>query len=161
MSEVTRKRKQLVQDFDQTVFNLKESIMGETGNGKGTKTIADTYGENVFSLKVMREHLSEKAFQSISTTIKEDGKLDPSIADEVAEAMKNWAIAKGATHFTHWFQPLTGTTAEKHDAFISPDGEALNGRMQGTRISDPEVAVIDYAVERLTVPITHLFALIR
>ncbi len=112
-----------MQDFDQTVFNLKESIRGETGNGEAKKTIADIYGENVFGLKIMREHLSEKAFQSISTTIREGGKLDPNIADEVAEAMKNWALAKGATHFTHWFQPLTGMTAEKHDAFISPDTE--------------------------------------
>ncbi|OGX06323.1 MAG: glutamine synthetase [Omnitrophica WOR_2 bacterium GWA2_47_8] len=71
----------------------------------------------------MRNYLSEKAYKSISTTIKEAGRLDPEIADEVAEAMKTWAVEKGATHFTHWFQPLTGTTAEKHDSFISPDGE--------------------------------------
>ncbi|HLD69411.1 MAG TPA: glutamine synthetase III, partial [Candidatus Omnitrophota bacterium] len=81
------------------------------------------YGKNVFSLKVMKNYLSETAYKSLSTTIKEAGRLDPAIADEVADAMKTWAISKGATHFTHWFQPLTGTTAEKHDAFISPDGE--------------------------------------
>jgi len=87
------------------------------------QAIPDYYGENTFSLKVMRNYLSEKAFKSLSATISTGGTLDPSIADEVADAMKTWAISKGATHFTHWFQPLTGTTAEKHDSFISPDGE--------------------------------------
>jgi len=95
-------------------------FMSET-NGK--KSIPEYYGENVFNLKAMRNYLSEKAFKSLSTTIKENGKLDPSIADEVADAMKTWAISKGASHYTHWFQPLTGLTAEKHDSFIVPDGE--------------------------------------
>ena len=66
--------------------------------------LPEHFGENVFSLKVMKECLSPKAYASIEKTIKEGGKLDVSIADEVAEAMKKWAIAKGATHFTHWFQ---------------------------------------------------------
>ncbi|MBN1869654.1 MAG: glutamine synthetase III [Candidatus Omnitrophica bacterium] len=91
----------------------------ETGN----KTVADYYGDNVFGIKVMRNYLSEKAFKSLSEAIKNNGPLDRSIADEVAEAMKNWAVAKGATHYTHWFQPLTGLTAEKHDSFIELDGE--------------------------------------
>jgi len=87
------------------------------------QTIADIYGENVFNLKTMRNYLSEKAFNSLRATIKEGRSLDPAIADEVAEAMKNWALSKGATHFTHWFQPLTGATAEKHDSFVKPDDE--------------------------------------
>lgn len=87
------------------------------------KEIQDIYGENVFSLKVMRNYLSEAAYKSLSNTIRAGGTLDPNIADEVADAMKTWAVSKGATHFTHWFQPLTGLTAEKHDSFISPDGE--------------------------------------
>lgn len=87
------------------------------------REIQDIYGENVFSLKVMRNYLSEGAYKSLSTTIRTGGTLDPNIADEVADAMKTWAVSKGATHFTHWFQPLTGLTAEKHDSFISPDGE--------------------------------------
>ena len=95
----------------------------ETSEIGQIRSIPELYGKNVFSLKVMRNYFSEKAFKSISTTIKEGGRLDPSIADEVADAMKTWAVSKGATHFTHWFQPLTGTTAEKHDSFISPDGE--------------------------------------
>ncbi len=101
----------------------EESVMSKLPDVKGMQSIEALYGKNVFSLKTMRNYLSEKAYKSISTTIKEGGKLDPNIADEVADAMKAWAVSKGATHFTHWFQPLTGTTAEKHDAFISPDNE--------------------------------------
>jgi glutamine synthetase len=91
--------------------------------GNFSEKLPEYYGQNVFNLKAMREYLSEKAYNSIAKTIKEGGKVDPAIADEVAEGMKKWAISKGATHFTHWFQPMTGTTAEKHDSFISPDGE--------------------------------------
>lgn len=87
------------------------------------QSIPEYYGEKVFSLKTMKNYLSEKAFKSLSATIREGGKLDPNIANEIAEAMKTWAVSKGATHYTHWFQPLTGSTAEKHDSFIAPDGE--------------------------------------
>lgn len=93
------------------------------GKNKDVECVQDFFGANVFSLKVMRDYLSDKAYKSLSNTIQTGGVLDPSIADEVADAMKTWAVEKGATHFTHWFQPLTGTTAEKHDAFIQPDGE--------------------------------------
>ncbi|MDP8299440.1 MAG: glutamine synthetase III [Candidatus Tantalella remota] len=86
-------------------------------------TVADYYGENVFSLKNMRNFLSEKAYKSLLATIKEGKTIEPDIADEVADAMKTWSVSKGATHFTHWFQPLTGATAEKHDSFIDPDSE--------------------------------------
>jgi len=85
--------------------------------------VPEYFGKNVFSMKVMRNYLSDKAFKSLAKTIKDGGPLDPKIADEVADAMKSWAVSKGATHFTHWFQPLTGLTAEKHDSFISPDGD--------------------------------------
>ncbi len=98
-------------------------------NGSFSEHLPEHFGENVFSLKVMKEMLSPKAYVSIEKTIKEGGKLDASIADEVAEAMKKWAVAKGATHYTHWFQPLTGVTAEKHDSFIDWDnagGVVLN-----------------------------------
>ncbi len=97
--------------------------MDNKTNDLEMKTIADLYGENVFSLKNMRNYLSEAAYNSLRDTIKKGKTIDSSIADEVAEAMKTWAVEKGATHFTHWFQPLTGATAEKHDSFISPDGE--------------------------------------
>jgi glutamine synthetase len=85
--------------------------------------VVDFYGEDVFSIKTMRTYLSDKAYKSLTATLHEGRLLDPGIADEVADAMKTWAVSKGATHFTHWFQPLTGTTAEKHDSFIVPDNE--------------------------------------
>lgn len=84
---------------------------------------SDYYGENVFNIKTMRSYLSEEAYNSLLSTITEGHGLDGTIANEVAEAMKTWALERGATHFTHWFQPLTGATAEKHDSFIMPDRE--------------------------------------
>ena len=86
-------------------------------------SVAESFGENVFSIKTMRNYLSENAHASLVSTITTGKALDAAIADEVAEAMKTWAIEKGATHFTHWFLPLTGTTAEKHEAFLAPDHE--------------------------------------
>lgn len=86
-------------------------------------SLTELYGENVFSMKLMRKRLSEATYNSLVATIKTGKRLDAGIADEVAEAMKEWAVSKGATHYTHWFQPLTGSTAEKHDSFIVPDGE--------------------------------------
>ncbi len=85
--------------------------------------ITELYGENVFSLKNMRNYLSENAYKLLVSTIRRGKSIDSKIADEVADAMKTWAVSKGATHFTHWFQPLTGATAEKHDSFIQPDNE--------------------------------------
>ncbi len=87
------------------------------------QAIPDRFGENVFSLLTMRNYLSEKAYTSLRDTIVSGTPLDPQIADEVADAMKTWALEKGATHFTHWFQPLTGATAEKHESFLTPDAE--------------------------------------
>jgi glutamine synthetase len=100
-----------------------EAVMGEKIEGIESRSVAEIYGENVFSIKTMRNYLSEAAHRSLCATIKEGHPLDANIADEVADAMKTWALSKGATHFTHWFQPLTGATAEKHDSFIQPDGE--------------------------------------
>lgn len=97
--------------------------MKENSRKRDVPMVPDFYGENVFSLKNMRNYLSETAYKSLVSTIRQGRSLDPNIADEVADAMKTWAVSKGATHFTHWFQPLTGATAEKHDSFISPDQE--------------------------------------
>jgi glutamine synthetase len=80
------------------------------------------FGRDVFSERVMRERLPKDVFKRLLRTIRLGDKLDPSIADTVANAMKDWAIENGATHYTHWFQPLTGSTAEKHDSFLTPDG---------------------------------------
>ncbi|MFP3155855.1 glutamine synthetase III [Lachnospiraceae bacterium ZAX-1] len=81
--------------------------------------VADIFGENVFNDAVMQERLPKKTYQQLKNTINEGRDLDPLTADVVAHEMKEWAIEKGATHYTHWFQPLTGVTAEKHDSFIS------------------------------------------
>ena len=84
--------------------------------------IPEIFGCMVFSEEVMRERLPEEVYESLSRTIATGRTIDPSIANCVADAMKEWAIEKGATHYTHWFQPLTGVTSEKHEAFISPSG---------------------------------------
>ena len=91
------------------------------------KTVSDYFGEQVFDDRVMKAALSAKVYNSLRQTIDEGKELDIGVANAVAEAMKNWAVNKGATHFTHWFQPLTGITAEKHDGFItpSPDGGVI------------------------------------
>lgn len=85
-------------------------------NGK----ISEIFGENVFHLEVMREYLPSEAYKSMLKAVHDGAPLDRNMADQVASAMKDWALTKGATHYTHWFQPLTGATAEKHDAFFKP-----------------------------------------
>ena len=90
--------------------------------------ITEIFGEYVFNDTVMRERLPKQIYKELKSTIEGRKNLDPVVADVVAEAIKEWAIEKGATHYTHWFQPLTGTTAEKHDSFISalqPDGKVM------------------------------------
>ena len=87
-------------------------------------TVMKDYGEDVFSEKAIRAFLPKTVAAKLLATMRDGKPLDPSIADAVAAGMKNWAIGKGATHFTHWFQPLTGGTAEKHDAFLEPTAPA-------------------------------------
>ena len=90
--------------------------------------VADIFGEDVFTDKVMQERLPKKVYKALKKTIEEGTELDLATADVIAAAMKDWAIEKGATHYSHWFQPLTGVTAEKHDSFITapnPDGTVL------------------------------------
>lgn len=91
------------------------------------KSVSDFFGCNVFSDTVMRERLPKNVYKSVLKTKQLGIALDSEVADVVANAMKDWAVEKGATHYTHWFQPMTGVTAEKHDAFISPtsDGGAI------------------------------------
>ena len=85
------------------------------------------FGESVFSVSTMRQRLPKGAFKKLQATIEHGAPLDPEVADAVATAMKDWAVERGATHFTHWFQPLTGSTAEKHDALLTmgPENSAL------------------------------------
>ena len=82
--------------------------------------VSDYFGSMVFDDRVMRAKLSADVYESLRKTIDEGSVLDIGVANAVAQAMKDWAVDHGATHFTHWFQPLTGITAEKHDSFISP-----------------------------------------
>lgn len=90
-------------------------------------SLGQIFGSNVFNDAVMKERLPKATYKALKKTIDEGLPLDPAVADVVASAMKDWALEKGATHFTHWFQPMTGITAEKHDAFIAPtsDGKVI------------------------------------
>ena len=85
------------------------------------------FGENVFNLGTMRERLPKNVYKEVKKVMDQGGELSLATADIVAKAMKDWAVEHGATHYTHWFQPLTGITAEKHDSFIGHPDE--NGRM--------------------------------
>jgi glutamine synthetase len=90
---------------------------------KTDKTPEELFGADVFGLAAMKAHLPKHVFRSVKRTIDAGEMLDPAVADVVASALKDWAVAKGATHYAHVFLPLTGATAEKHDSFLSPDGE--------------------------------------
>ncbi|HAP01620.1 MAG TPA: glutamine synthetase type III, partial [Bacteroidetes bacterium] len=82
------------------------------------KKVSDFYARNVFTEDMMRQHLTKQAFESVMNAIKSGQKIEREIADNIAASMKAWAMERGVTHYTHWFQPLTGATAEKHDAFF-------------------------------------------
>ncbi len=101
--------------------------------------VSDYYGSSVFSLETMKQHLSSDSFKKVSHAIKTGGKIDEDLADIVASAMKTWAMSKGVTHYTHWFQPLTGSTAEKHDAFfdVQSDGSVLE-KFKGSALVQQE-----------------------
>ena len=94
----------------------------ELGEKELVPFTTEHYGEDVFHFSRMKECLPKPIYQKLMDTVSEGKPLDQSIADAVAHAMKEWALEKGATHFTHWFQPMTGTTAEKHDSFLEPVG---------------------------------------
>ena len=92
--------------------------------------VTGIFGENVFNEHAMRERLPKKVYKELHKTIDEGKELDPMTAEVVASAMRDWAMEKGATHYTHWFQPLTGFTAEKHDSFITAPDENGNVLME-------------------------------
>jgi len=89
--------------------------------------ISAIFGESVFTIKKAREFLSDEAYKSLQTSIRGGKKIDRAVANQIANGMRAWAESKGVTHFTHWFQPLTGSTAEKHDSFftLKSDGTAI------------------------------------
>jgi glutamine synthetase len=96
---------------------------GALGAPDLTLPVNQVFGANVFSAEVQRQRLPKAAFRGLQATLESGGGLDPDLADSVAVAMREWAMERGATHFTHWFQPLTGSTAEKHDSFYNPTSE--------------------------------------
>ncbi len=112
------------------------TVSGETV--KGMK-ISEIYGMNVFNDEAMKKFLPYSAYKRLRNIIKHGGKIDDQLAEEVAHGVKEWAISKGATHFTHWFQPMTGLTAEKHDSFLSFDQDGLPiDRFSGKNLSQGE-----------------------
>ncbi|MBL7759071.1 MAG: glutamine synthetase III [Sediminibacterium sp.] len=110
-------------------FNAISNISkeSEAGVSKPSTKITGIFGESVFTLKTAREFLSDEAYKSLVTSIRGGKKIDRSVASQIANGIRAWAESKGVTHFTHWFQPLTGTTAEKHDSFftLKSDGTAI------------------------------------
>src|SRR6202012_4018592 len=105
-----------------------------------SQKISDFFGANVFDKKKMKEYLSSEAYQSIVSSVEQGEPIPRDMAEQVASAMKAWAMSKGATHYTHWFQPLTGTTAEKHDAFFEPSADGAIEVFSGDALSqqDPD-----------------------
>jgi glutamine synthetase len=116
-------------------YNVKAATKHVNGNGTSPQSPMDIeriFGENTFGFDEMKTRLPGDVFKSIAATIEKGATLDPTIADTVALAMKEWAVERGATHYTHWFQPLTGFTAEKHDSFITPNkGGGAMARFSG------------------------------
>lgn len=104
---------------------IKESLTRKPVHIEENERRSSIFGSNVFNEDTMRQYLTKEAFNSVMDAIQNGSKIDRVVADHISTGMKEWAISKGATHYTHWFQPLTGATAEKHDAFFEPIG---NGR---------------------------------
>ena len=118
---------------------LKQSLNRLPIPVTGEAKQSEIFGANVFGFKMMRQFLTKEAFNSLMRAIDKGDKINRSIADQIASSMKDWAMAKGVTHYTHWFQPLTGATAEKHDAFFETvgNGEALE-RFEGNQLVQQE-----------------------
>ncbi len=108
-------------------FSAISNLLTSEVNVQGSKKITAIFGENVFTQQAARQFLSDEAFKSLSASIKSGQKIDRSMANQIANGIRSWAESKGVTHYTHWFQPLTGTTAEKHDSFftIKSDGTPI------------------------------------
>nr|WP_299035492.1 glutamine synthetase III [uncultured Tenacibaculum sp.] len=105
---------------------LQEILHRETVVVEENERRSELFGKNVFNEQAMRQHMTKEAYQSVMDAIEFGTKIDRTTADQIAVSMKDWALSKGATHYTHWFQPLTGSTAEKHDAFFETvDGGAM------------------------------------
>ena len=102
---------------------LKETLNREAIKIKEPGRRSEIFATNVFNESIMQQFLTKEANNSVMEAINTGKKIDRQVADHISSGMKEWAIGKGATHYTHWFQPLTGATAEKHDAFFEPTGQ--------------------------------------
>ena len=114
--------------------------------------LPEEFGENVFNDAVQKDTLPSETYKALRATIEEGKPLDTAIAGSVASAMKKWAISKGATHYTHWFQPLTGLTAEKHDSFIEPEGDHVIMKFSGKNllVGEPDASSFPSGGSRAT-----------
>jgi glutamine synthetase len=118
---------------------LKEAQNREIPEIKAPSTkISDFYGSNVFDKKKMKEYLSKDVFEKLISSINQGELINQDDANQIAAAMKAWAMSKGVTHYTHWFQPLTGTTAEKHDSFFEPSGDGAIEKFAGSALVQQE-----------------------
>ena len=106
-------------------FQAINKMSGDAGkvDVAGSSKVTAIFGENVFTLATARQFLSDEAYKSLNASIKGQKKIDRAVAGQIANGIRAWAEGKGVTHFTHWFQPLTGTTAEKHDSFFTLKGD--------------------------------------
>tara|TARA_R110002049_G_scaffold211159_3_gene382195 strand:- start:2222 stop:4408 length:2187 start_codon:yes stop_codon:yes gene_type:complete len=118
---------------------IKESLAYKPVHITENERRSNLFGKNVFNENTMRQHLTKGAFKGVVNAIGHGKKIDRTIADQIASSMKDWALSKGATHYTHWFQPLTGATAEKHDAFFETieDGMAIE-KFDGNQLVQQE-----------------------
>ncbi|HIZ00229.1 MAG TPA: glutamine synthetase III [Firmicutes bacterium] len=114
--------------------------------------VTELFGSNVFTDEVMKNSLPREVYKSLRKTIDEGEPLDSSIAGAVANAMKDWAVSKGATHYTHWFQPLTNLTASKHDSFIEPSGDKVIMQLTGKNliVGEPDASSFPSGGSRMT-----------
>jgi glutamine synthetase len=121
-------------------------------SGEIKMNLPEMFGENVFNDSVQKETLPNDVYKALRATIETGKQLDVSIAGAVASAMKKWAVSKGATHYTHWFQPLTGLTAEKHDSFIEPEGDKVIMRLTGKSliVGEPDASSFPSGGSRAT-----------
>jgi glutamine synthetase len=118
---------------------LRDAINRQAQFPEETIRRSDIFGENVFNQDTMRQYLAKDAYKSVLSAIEDGTKIDRKMANQIAAGMKEWAITKGATHYTHWFQPLTGGTAEKHDAFFEPmEGGGAIEKFGGSQLAQQE-----------------------
>ena len=133
----------------QNAISAAISWSGDThANGKKLERVDEFYGADVFSISAMRQRLPKNIFKKLLRTLELGEALSTDVADIVASAMKDWAIENGATHYTHWFQPLTGSTAEKHDSFIVTDPHGGMHFSLPARGAAPEPQKSDFQVRQ-------------